>query len=143
SAAKYRRVPRRTEYLSDFHMTDLQWLALDFPINLAFFTHDNAAKRCVACYPSPRGATQALPPPAAGPGLLAANLILRDLQPDVEALLVNRLGPTPEAYCVGIDECYTLVGIVRMHWRGMSGGTVVWREVAQYFANLKERAHHA
>src|SRR5262245_35538858 len=65
SAAKYRRVSRRTEYLSDFHMTDLQWLALDLPINLAFFTHDNAAKRCVACYPSPGGATQALPPPDA------------------------------------------------------------------------------
>src|SRR5690349_18272609 len=33
---KYRRVPRRAEFLPDFRMTDVQWAGLDLPVNLAF-----------------------------------------------------------------------------------------------------------
>jgi hypothetical protein len=141
SAPKYRRVPRRADFLRDFRLSELQWQALDLPINLAFFTHHSAANRCVAYYPSPGGATEALPPPDAWNGLVEDNPVLRDLQADVEALLVNRLGPETEAYRVGIDECYTLVGLVRMHWRGMSGGATVWPVVGRFFAALKERSN--
>ena len=46
-------------------------------------------------------------------------------------------------YRVGIDRCYELVGLVRTHWRGFSGGQAVWDEIGRFFAGLKGRAGHA
>ncbi len=67
------------------------------------------------------------------------------MQPDVEALLVNRLGAArgsdvAEYYLAPIDECYKLVGLIRSHWRGLSGGSEVWPQIGQFFAQLKERS---
>jgi hypothetical protein len=66
------------------------------------------------------------------------------MEPDVEALLANRVGAargvTAQYYVVPIDECYKLVGLIRLHWHGLSGGTEVWREVATFFSSLKARA---
>jgi hypothetical protein len=140
AAPKYSRVPRRVRFLAGFRLTDVQWAALGLPINLAFFVRRTAAGRVVALYPSPAGATEALPPPDAWDALVEENSCLRKLEPDVEALLVNRLGPQPEQYLVGIDECYALVGLVRTHWRGLSGGTAVWNEIKRFFTDLKKRA---
>ena len=39
-----------------------------------------------------------------------------------------------------IDECYKLVGIIRMHWKGLSGGTEVWKELGEFFTSLKARS---
>jgi Family of unknown function (DUF5947) len=139
AAPKYRRVPRRVECLTDFRLTELQWQALQLPINLAFFLHSTAAGRVVAFYPSPAGATEALPPPDAWQDLIDENPCLRHLEPDVEALLVHRLGEAPEYYRVGVDVCYELVGLVRVHWRGLSGGTAVWKEISRFFTSLKEQ----
>jgi hypothetical protein len=139
AAPKYRRVPRRAQYLADFRLTDVQWEGLQLPINLAFFVYSSAAGRVVALYPSPAGATEALPPPDAWETLVEDNPVLRGMEPDVEALLVNRLGPEPEHYLVGIDECYALVGLVRTHWRGLSGGTAVWAEIHRFFERLQGR----
>jgi hypothetical protein len=61
----------------------------------------------------------------------------------VEALLVRRLGAARDYYRLSIDECFRLVGLVRMHWRGISGGAEVWKEIDQYFARLRERDGHA
>src|SRR5437763_14055231 len=36
AAPKYRRVPRRIEYLPGFRLADLQWEGLGLPINLAY-----------------------------------------------------------------------------------------------------------
>lgn len=139
AAGKYRRVPRRAEYLPGFRLSALAWEGLQLPINLAFFVPSSAAGRVVAYYPSPGGATEALPPPGAWETLAEDNPFLHRLTPDVEALLVNRLPTEPEHFLVGIDECYALVGVVRKHWRGMSGGPV-WLEVARFFAGLKARS---
>jgi hypothetical protein len=141
AAPKYRRVPRRMQLLADFRLTDVAWEGLLVPINLAFFLHSTPAGRVVALYPSPAGVTEALPPVDAWQVLVEDNPVLRDLQPDVEALLVNRLGPEPEHYAVGIDHCYALVGLIRKNWRGLSGGTEVWAEVKQFFQDLKERSN--
>jgi hypothetical protein len=75
----------------------------------------------------------------------ADNPILRGMESDVEALLVNRVGhsrgfTSPEYYLVPIDECFKLVGIIRSRWQGLSGGAEVWREIAEFFAGLKERS---
>jgi hypothetical protein len=140
AAGKYRRVPRRAELVRDFRMTDVQWQGLDLPINLAFFATSSLARRVVAFYPSPAGATEALPPPDAWQAVVEGNPSLASLSPDVEALLVNRLGAEAEHYYVGIDECYALVGLVRVRWRGMTGGPALWEEVHRFFANLGERS---
>jgi hypothetical protein len=140
---RYRTVPRRIRLLSDFCMTDRQWESLHLPINLAFFYHSTPAERVIAMFPSPAGATESLLTLEAWQDLAKANPILTELEPDVEALLVYRIGDTYEYYRVPIDECFKLVGLIRTHWRGLSGGTQVWRELAQFFAALKSRGSHA
>src|SRR5689334_15431988 len=143
AAARYRRVPRRVQLLPDFCLTDVAWEGLQLPINLAFFMHNSAAGRVVAFYPSPAGATQSLVTLEAWQALVDDNPILSQLEPDVEALLINRVGTAREHYRAGIDQCYKLVGLIRMHWRGFSGGSVVWDEIGCFFAGLKERSGHA
>jgi hypothetical protein len=140
---KYRRVPRGASFLADFRLPDEAWEGLGVPINLAFFLHSTPAGRVVAFYPSPAGATEAAVPPESWQALVAQNPVLGEFEPDVEALLVNRVGPARECYRVGIDRCYELVGLVRTHWRGLTGGTEVWAAVGQFFAGLKERSAHA
>src|ERR1700735_5267935 len=49
-------------------------------------------------------------------------------------------GVAAQYYIVPIDQCYKLVGLIRLHWHGLSGGTEVWREVSKFFTSLKERA---
>jgi hypothetical protein len=70
-----------------------------------------------------------------------ANPVLCELAPDVEALLVNRAGNARDYYRAPIDVCFKLVGLIRAHWHGLSGGTEVWREIARFFADLRERSH--
>ena len=65
---------------------------------------------------------------------------LDDLQPEVESLLVNRLWGRHLYYLVPIDQCYRLNGLVRLHWRGLSGGSGVWDAVEHYFDRLEEKS---
>ena len=113
------------------------------PINMAFFFESSPQQRVVALYPSPAGATESLLSLDAWDEIAAENhRAARRWKPDVEALLVNRLGHSrgfsdPEYYLVPIDECFKLVGLIRTHWRGLSGGTEVWQQMAQFFADLE------
>jgi hypothetical protein len=45
-----------------------------------------------------------------------------------------------EYYLVPVDECYRLVGLIRARWKGLSGGTEVWEEIARFFDGLRQRA---
>ena len=142
---KYRRVPRLIRYLPDFRMTDAQWDSLMIPIRLAFFFNSTPDGRVIALYPSPAGPTESLLGLESWNEILQDNPILKEMEPDVEALLVNRVGGAreqskPEYYLVPIDECYKLVGLIRAHWRGLSGGTEVWEEIKQFFAYLNEQS---
>jgi uncharacterized protein DUF5947 len=154
SPARYKRVPQRIRYLDGFRLADVQWASLLIPINVAFFFESSIEKRAVALYPSPAGAPESQLPIATWSEIVAENPLLAEMEPDVEALLVNRLGPArgysaPEYYLVPIDECYRLVGMIRAQWKGLSGGAEVWESLARFFADLKERAgvtvgaHHA
>lgn len=143
--AKYKRVPRTVRYLMDFQMTDAQWDGLLMPINMAFFFHSTPHGRVVAMYPSPAGATESLLSLDTWDDIVQDNPALQRMEADVEALLVNRIGhargfSSPEYYVAPIDQCYRLVGLIRGNWRGLSGGTEVWREIAQFFQELKARA---
>ncbi len=137
----YRRVPDR--YLSDpdFRLSDAQWDALQIPVGMAFFLHNSAQGRVIACYPSPAGATESeleLPDWSAGVG---GSRLASELEPDVEALLVRKdkeLGS--QCLLVPIDACYRLVGLVRLHWRGFDGGADAWREIDEFFDALRDAA---
>lgn len=140
---RYERVPQLAISLSDFVMSDELWDDLHLPINLAFFVKSAVAGRVQAYFPSPAGATESLLALEAWDRLVAENPGLRALEPDIEALLVNRLGPSHEYYRVSIDECYKLVGLIRTHWRGLSGGREVWDELDGFFTGLKDRSRPA
>lgn len=142
---KYRSIPRDACALPQFQLSDMQWNNLLIPINMAFFFHSSVAERVVAMYPSPAGATESLLDLDAWNSILTDNPILAKLEPDVEALLVNRLGEmrgqlVEEYYIAPIDQCYELVGLIRTHWRGLSGGNDVWREIRAFFETMKGRA---
>jgi Family of unknown function (DUF5947) len=137
---RYRRVPRDIESLPDFRLSDEQWEDLHLPINLTFFVASTPAKRVLAMYPSPAGAVESLLTLDAWQTLLEENPVLSKLEPDVEALLVNRMKNARAYYRAPIDECFKLVGLIRAHWRGLSGGTEVWEQVAGFFHSLNERA---
>jgi len=145
AGSKYKRVPRDARLLANFQMTDAEWEGLLIPINLAFFFENSLTSRVSALYPSPAGATESLLPLEAWSSIVQSNPVLSQLEPDVEALLVNRVGQsrgaTPaEYYVVPIDACYKLVGLIRIHWRGLSGGTEVWQQIGNFFAELRSRA---
>jgi hypothetical protein len=145
AGGKYRRVSRRAQLLANFKMKDAQWDNLMIPINMAFFFHSSIEGRIIPLYPSPAGAVESLLPLDAWNEIVEQNAALNHLRPDIEALLVNRVGHAHELCCAEyyiapIDECYRLVGLIRANWKGLSGGTEVWGEIGRFFTDLRSRA---
>jgi hypothetical protein len=131
--------------MPDFHLSDGQWESLMVPISMVFFFRSTPDARVVAFYPSPAGATESLLSLETWKDIEDANPVLKEMEPDVEALLVNRVGhargfTAPEYYVLPIDLCYKLVGLIRANWRGLSGGTEVWQEIGRFFDGLKSRS---
>ena len=107
--------------------TDVRRVAgvdLGLPVEIVFCVRADGTPK--AFYPSPVGPTESLL--AVDPGV--------ELADDVEALLVNR----GRAWVVGIDVCFALVGLVRTHWRGLTGGADVRRELDHFFDKLDRKA---
>lgn len=138
--AKFTLIPRDARALPGFEMTDAQWDDLALPIGLAFFVRQTPGGAVVARYPSPAGVTESLLPLSAWDALGEANPVLERMEPDVEALLVNRVGEARDYFLAPIDTCYELAGLVRLHWRGLSGGTEVWQEIGAFFDRLRAHA---
>jgi hypothetical protein len=137
---RFKLIPRDIRRLPELQLTDSEWDSLGLPINLAFFRYSTPQGKMNATYPSPAGATECLLPLDAWQALVATNPVLARITPDVEALLVNRIGREREYFIVPVDVCFELVGLIRTHWKGLSGGDVVWREIADFFHALKKRA---
>lgn len=135
---RYRRIPRDFRRLSDFIMDDQEWDALLIPINLAFFVYNSAAGKMVANYPSPGGAMESALDLEYWNAIVERNPVLKKFEPDVEALLVNRIANPSQYYRAPIDQCFRLVGIVRKHWHGLSGGQEVWIEIDRFFSRLAQ-----
>ena len=66
--------------------------------------------------------------------------MLLSMEPDVEALLVNRSLGAREHYLVPIEDPYRLVALIRTRWRGLTGGSEVWEEIESFFAALADQA---
>jgi hypothetical protein len=139
-AGHYRLIPERRLRLDDFVLDDLMWEELRLPVDMAFFFRDTAAERVSAFYPSPMGPTESLLTFDAWQALEAANPILEQMEPDVEALLVNRARGARRQWLVPIDECYSLVGLIRSRWRGFTGGKEVWLGIEDFFDRLDRRS---
>lgn len=137
---RYRRVPRRLWSLTDFTMSDAMWDSLNIPVKMAFLLTSAPSADVHAYYPSPAGATESLLTLDGWTELVQANSTLASLLPDVEALLINRVGQSRDYFIAPIDRCYELVGLMRVHWRGLSGGTEVWERVGSFFDQLRSSA---
>jgi hypothetical protein len=140
SEQRYRAVPDHVRYLDGFRLPDELWESLLIPVQMAFFFRDGGAGRVVAMYPSPAGATESLLELEAWGAIEAANPVLREMEPNVEALLVNRARGRRDHFLAPIDRCYELVGLLRAGWRGLSGGSEVWRAIDDLFADLRRGA---
>ena len=143
SEGRYRLVPDRRLSLEDFEMSDAQWESLRVPVDMAFFFYSTPAERVVAFYPSPMGPTESLLTLSTWEELERCNPVLKEMERDVEALLVNRVRGAREHFLVPMDECYGLVGLMRMRWRGLSGGREVWEEIDRFFQELRKRSRIA
>jgi Family of unknown function (DUF5947) len=133
---RYRRIPRDVVRLRDFAISDMEWDSLLIPINLAFFVRDSATGRTVAQYPSPGGAMESTLDLEYWQEIVDRTPIIARFEPDVEALLVNRIHDHREYFRAPIDHCFRLVGLIRKHWRGLSGGAEVWVEIDRFFHEL-------
>ena len=151
SQRRYKRIPRDVTRLDGFAMDDQEWESLLIPIQLAYFVRNSDAGRVIAQYPSPGGAMESSLDLEYWNAVVERNPVLAKFETDVEALLVNRIGTgspspgeiardganhSPRYYRVPIDQCFRLVGIIRTHWRGLSGGGEVWQEIDNFFREL-------
>jgi uncharacterized protein DUF5947 len=136
----FRLVPDECRLVEDFELDDVLWSRLRLPVDMAFFFRSTPAGRTVAFYPSPLGATESLLELEAWEQLEARNPVLASLEPDVEALLVNRTGERREHWLVPVDRCYALVGLIKTRWKGLAGGQEVWDELAAFFRGLHDEA---
>jgi len=164
---RYRAVPEHVYHDPGRPLTDADWNELQIPVAMAFFFYNSALGRVVAGYPSPGGATECELDLAAWDRLAAAHPLLWALAPDVEAILVNRvipggndppqtppafggmpspqtpLAPGPgnfEVFLIPVDECYGLVGELRMKWQGFDGGAEARAALAAFLDGLRRRA---
>jgi hypothetical protein len=127
-------------WLDDFELPDELWASFSVPIGLAFFLHSSATGGVVSLYPSPAGATESELDLEGWQELVRANPVLASLEPDAEALVVNRMAEPHQHAIAPIDECYRLVGLIKLRWEGISGGAGPEDAIAGFFDELRVKA---
>jgi hypothetical protein len=126
----------RTVWLDELELPDELWAGFRIPIGLAFFIRPGEGE-VAALYPSPAGVTESAVDPTSWARLVALNPVLEGLEPDSEALIVNRIS-TPHQHAIApIDECYRLVGSIKSSWEGISGGPGPSQAIERFFAELR------
>ena len=137
---EFRPPGSRTLWLEDFAMADEIWSSFQIPIGLAFLMRSSVSGGIVALYPSPVGATESELDLAAWDALCEANPILDQMEPDAEALIVNRTGEEHQYAIVPVDQCYRMVGLIKSRWEGITGGRAVEDAVGEFFERVRARA---
>jgi hypothetical protein len=138
--AVYRPTGMRTVWLEHFSCDAETWGLFQIPIGLAFFMRSSQTGGVVAFYPSPAGATESELSLDAWDQLVASNPVLAELDPDAEALVVNRLVEPHQHVIAPIDDCYALVGLIKSRWEGISGGSALEEAVPAFFESMRNRA---
>lgn len=138
----YRAVGDRVLVDRDHSLTAEQWRASGIPVELAFLFYSTLRHGWFVVFPSPAGGTEAELDPGAWQLLQRDLPLFGSIEPDVEALLVRRSrgASAVECFVVPIDVCYRLIGLVRVHWRGFSGGDRVHGAIEQLFEELRRRS---
>lgn len=135
---RYAAVPDR--YLTDpghpFGAHELD--ELEIPVGLAFFLRSSRRGEITGFYPSPAGATQCRLDLTAWERLAAAHPLLREAEPDVEAVLLS--SERRDCFLVPVDACYELAGRIRLHWRGFDGGAQARQAIASFLESVRARA---
>jgi hypothetical protein len=137
---EFRPPGSRTLWLEDFVMADEIWSAFQIPIGLAFLLRSSVSGGVVALYPSPLGATESELELTAWDALCEANPVLHQLEPDAEALIVNRTTDEHQYAIVPVDQCYRMVGLIKSRWEGITGGRGVEEAVGEFFERVRARA---
>jgi uncharacterized protein DUF5947 len=140
---RYRLIPDGVRRLGDSGVSDIAWAELAIPVDVAFFFFDTAVARIVALYPSAIGVTESRLSLSAWATIAHDVPSIASLEPDVEALLVNRTRGAREEWVVPIDRCYRLAGLIRQHWRGLAGGDDVWQHLDAFFDTLRRECREA
>ena len=138
--ARYRTVPDRIQ-IDERFAVPLDRLGI--PVGIAFCYRDSAHDRRLACYPGPAGIVDAELAEEAWRALAAATPLADQLEPDVEALLVDaRRGRRSVCYLIPITAAFELAARLRKSWSGFTGGDAAERELAGFFAELAARGKH-
>jgi Fe-S cluster biogenesis protein NfuA len=137
---EFRPPGARTVWLDDVAIPDHVWAAFQIPIGLAFMIRSSVSGGIVALYPSPAGATESELDLAAWDELVALHPELDRLEPDAEALVVNRMTSPAQHAIVPVDQAYRLVGLVKERWTGISGGSELEAAVAGFFDDIRGEA---
>jgi hypothetical protein len=140
ASGRYRSVPSRVCYDPTTPLTDEDWSELQIPVAMAFFFFNSALDKIVAGYPSPGGTTECELDLEAWDRMVATYPLINALTPDVEALFVNRKDTGNEIFLIPIDECYSLVGELRLRWQGFDGGAEAHAAIAAFLTSLRRRA---
>jgi uncharacterized protein DUF5947 len=135
---RYRSVPNRVCHDPARPLSAEDWNELQIPVAMAFFFFNSAIGRIVAGYPSPAGTTECELDLDAWDVLASTYPLLAALTPDVEALFVNRADK--EMFLIPIDECYSLVGVLRLRWQGFDGGAEARTAIQAFLSSLRHRA---
>jgi hypothetical protein len=138
--AEFRPTGMRTLWLQRFDCPAETWAAFQIPIGLAFFMRSTVTGGVVAFYPSPAGATESELSLDAWEALVERNQVLENLDPDAEALVVNRTAEPHQHVIAPIDDCYALVGLIKSRWEGISGGAALREAVPAFFEAMRARA---
>jgi hypothetical protein len=136
-----RGIPTRYLRGVDAGFSQSEWDALKIPVDVAFFMINSAVGRTFAFYPSPAGPTESALSLEAWHAIVERHSWVRELTPDVEALLVRRRRESGAyiGFVVPIDACYEFVGRIRLAWSGFTGGTAVQDVVDAFFAEVIAR----
>ena len=137
---RYKPVPTRYVAIDGFEVDAVAWDALGIPIGLAFFFYNSLEKKMTAFYPGPAGATESLLSLEGWAAISVQHPQLDTLEPDVEAILIDRRTEPSRCYIVPIDKAYELVGLIRTIWRGFDGGAEAHERIDAFFADVAERS---
>jgi len=136
--ARYLRVERRAARLHELDIDDSAWADLGVPVGLAFFSARARTGEVVATFPGRAGIIESFVPLKAWRELERRFPLLKNIQPDVEALLARRTARHQDYFQVSIDHCYELSGLLRSADAPLSSPELA--AVHGFFTRLDEQA---